>query len=44
MSDHDNAASRISAAYEKKGFRVQSRGSNLLYGAKRNEAIYRPNM
>lgn len=41
MSDHDNAVARISAAYEKKGFRVQDRGNNLPYGSRRNEAIYR---
>jgi len=41
MSDHDSAVARISAAYEKKGFQVQSHGNNLPYGSKQNEAIYR---
>lgn len=44
MSDHDNAVARISAAYQKKGFRVQNRGNNLPYGSKRNDAIYRPDL
>jgi hypothetical protein len=44
MSDHDNVVSRISAAYEKKGFRVQRRGNNLPYGSNQNEAIYRPDL
>jgi len=34
MSDHNNVVARISAAYEKKGFRFQSRADNLLHGSK----------
>jgi hypothetical protein len=44
MSDHDDAVARIAAAYEKRGFRVQSRGNNLPHGSKRDEAIYRPDL
>jgi hypothetical protein len=44
MSDHNNVVAGISAAYEKKGFRVQSRGNNLPQGSNRNEAIYRPDL
>jgi len=44
LSDHDSVVARISAAYEKKGFRVKSRGNNLPYGSKRIDAIYRPDL
>lgn len=44
MSDHDDVVARISEAYEKKGFRVQTRGNNLPQGSRRVEAIYRPDL
>ena len=44
MSDHDVVVNRIKEAFENKGFRVQIRGNNLPYGARQDEAIYRPDM
>jgi len=44
MSDHDEGVERISKQFENKGFQVQTRENNLLVGAGRNDAIYRPDI
>jgi hypothetical protein len=35
---------RVAEAYAKRGFVVQTRGNNLPYGSRRDEAIYRPDL
>lgn len=44
MTDHDDVVGRVTDAYLKKGFLVQMRGNNLPQGARRTEAIYRPDI
>ena len=44
MSDHNDAVTRISQAFEEKGFVVQNRGNNLPRGSTRRTAIYRPDL
>jgi hypothetical protein len=44
LSEHEKMVTRISEAYAKRGFAVQTRGNNLPYGSKREEAIYRPDL
>lgn len=44
MIDHDEAIPRISRAFGKKGFRVQTRLNNLPIHAGRLNAIYRPDI
>jgi len=44
MSDQNDVVTRISRAFEEKGFVVQSRGNNLPRGSTRKTAIYRPDL
>jgi len=44
LSEHEEMVARISEAYAKRGLVVQTRGNNLPYGSKREEAIYRPDL
>ena len=44
LSEHERMVARISEAYVKRGLVVQTRGNDLPYGSKREEAIYRPDL
>ena len=44
LSEHEAMVRRISEAYAKRGFVVQFRRNNLPSGARRDEAIYRPDL
>jgi hypothetical protein len=44
MSGHEDVVRRISDAFSNRGFDVRSRGNNLPKNARRDEAIYRPDL